>query len=198
MSWGSSLSSLHNSIDYSPLRQQVQLTHQQDPVHHGRILWSSRMQTLWLFSAIIQTLQCFYRPLYTFISSTYDSSSHKWCLTSHKRLKIPSSPTSSPGENTVYRMYTFTNIVASFDCRNCSKTAGKVWELSLSPLRYSTLCLLCEGVISLWIYPDGFWYFSVWYGFFPLRGLGSILQISLTTEIIFCTFRPVVSAAATL
>lgn len=69
-------------------------------------------------------------------------------MTSHKRLQIPSSPASSSGENTVYNMYTFANIVACLDRRNCSKTAGKVWELSLSPLRYSTLCLVCVGVIS--------------------------------------------------
>lgn len=199
MSWGSSLLSLHNSIDYSPIRQQVRLTYQQVPVHHGRNLWSWHMQTLWLFPAIVQTLQCFYSPLYTFISSTYDSSSHKWCLTSHKRLKIPSSPASSPGENTVYRIYTFANIVVCLDCRNCSKTAGKVWEPLRSPLRYSTLRLVLCRVISLWIYPYGFWHFSVWYGFFsPLRASGSILRISPTSEIIFCTFRLVVSAAATL
>lgn len=117
-------------------------------MNHGRNLWSPRTQTLWLFPAIVQTLQSFYSPLYTFISSTYDSSSRKWCLTSHKRLQIPSFPASPPGENTVYRIYTFANIVACLDCRNCSKTAGKVWELSLSPLRSSTLCLLCVGVIS--------------------------------------------------
>lgn len=164
-------------------------------MHHGRNLWSSRMQTLWLFPAIVQTLQGFYSPLYTFISSSHDSSSHKCCLTSHKRLKIPSSPASSPGENTVYRMYTFANIVACLDHRNCSKTAEKVWGFSRSPLRYSTMSCVCQGYfpmdLSLWILT----FLSMIWIPPPLRGLESILRISPTSDIIFCTFQLVVSAA---